>query len=250
MDKSVYSILEDKAVKIARRIGLPSFYNDHKKELDISRSYISSSSLIVKCRSYLNESELHPAHGISHCEKVALESGAVLQAESAVLGYQREDTEQLMLCCQVAGLLHDIKRAEENHTISGSLEAVKILNDFNLDNRYKRYITAAIRNHEAFKEVIESEDEPAKLISDSLYDADKFRWGPDNFTTTLWLMMDATGTPAETLFMVFEEKMAGIRKIKKTFRTATGKKYGPEFIDKGIEIGNEIYMEMEQLIGN
>ena len=112
----------------------------------------------------------------------------------------------------------------------------------------KRYVTAAIRNHEAFREVLMSEDESARLVSDALYDADKFRWGPDNFTTTLWLMIKASGTSARTLYNTFQEKMAGIRRIKETFRSATGRRYGPEFIDFGIEIGNEIYSEMERMI--
>jgi hypothetical protein len=51
-----------------------------------------------------------------------------------------------------------------------------------MEERCKRYIVAAIRNHEAFRKILESEDKSARLVSDSLYDADKFRWGPDNFT--------------------------------------------------------------------
>jgi hypothetical protein len=85
-------------------------------------------------------------------------------------------------------------------------------------------------------------------VSDALYDADKFRWGPDNFTTTLWLMVKASGTSARTLYNTFQEKMTGIRRIRETFRSETGRRFGPEFIDFGIEIGNEIYSEMQQII--
>jgi hypothetical protein len=154
-----------------------------------------------------------------------------------------------MLCAQIAGLFHDIKRSEEDHTIKGSQEVERILEDFDLKDRYKRYIASAIRNHEAFKEVLASEDEEAMLVGDSLYDADKFRWGPDNFTTTLWLIMESSGTPAETLYRNFLEKMKGVGRIKETFRTETGRRFGPEFIDLGIEIGNEIYREMGNLLG-
>jgi hypothetical protein len=42
--------------------------------------------------------------------------------------------------------------------------------------------------------------------------------------------------------------MRGIEKIKGTFRTATGKRYGPEFIDQGITIGNAIYEEMSLIL--
>ena len=147
-----------------------------------------------------------------------------------------------------AGLLHDIKRSEDDHTVKGSREAEKILKEFEMEERHKRYIAAAIRNHEAFKEVLPSEDNEAKLVSDSLYDADKFRWGPENFVTTLWLIVESAGTPAEKLYATFLDKMEGVRRIKETFRTDTGRRYGPEFIDYGIEIGNEIFQERGNLI--
>ncbi len=246
----IYPVLKEKASSVARRIGPPSFYRTHKKELEKSLLSFSESEVLAKCRSYLDESKMHPAHGIQHGEMVAIEAGAVLQVESFAGDRGRERTDELMLCAQIAGLFHDIKRNEKDHTAKGGIEAGKILEDFDLDERYKRYITSAIRNHEAFKEVLTSEDEDAKLISDSLYDADKFRWGPDNFTTTLWLIMESSGTPARTLYRNFLEKMKGVRRIKETFRTETGKRFGPEFIDLGIEIGNEIYREMGNLLGS
>jgi hypothetical protein len=86
-------------------------------------------------------------------------------------------------------------------------------------------------------------------VSDALYDADKFRWGPENFTTTMWLIMESTGTTVEVLYKSFEEKLQWIRKIKGTFRTDTGRRYGPEFIDFGMTIGQGIYAEMGQILG-
>jgi hypothetical protein len=250
LDTTIYSLIREKALQTAQEIGLPSFYVNHEKEMAASRDMLINNTVMHKCMSYLDESKLHPAHGIQHCEKVALEAGAIVQAEHASRNVQFPDIETLMLCSQIAGLFHDIKRNEDNHTVYGSIETERILLDFELEDRFKRYITAAIRNHEAFKEVLPSEDGAAQLISDSLYDADKFRWGPDNFTTTLWLIMESTGTPAEMLYTHFQEKMDGIKKIKYTFRTHTGKRYGPEFIDAGIEIGNMIYSEISRFMGN
>jgi len=246
---TMYPKLKEKALRAARAAGRPSFYIHHKKELDASLSAYRSSSLIRKCRAYLDESKLHPAHGIFHCRKVALEAGAILQIEGSALGLDASKIGELTLCVQIAGLLHDIKRTEKDHTIAGSNEAAAILKDFAIREQYKGYIVSAIRNHEAFREVLDSEDESAKLISDSLYDADKFRWGPDNFTVTLWLITGSTGVSPERLYLGFTEKMEGIKKIKETFRTKTGQKYGPEFIDKGILIGHEIYSEMQFHIG-
>lgn len=245
----IYTKLKKKAAVVASRIGPPSFYRVHKKEMKRSLRSFSESKVLLRCRSYLDRAELHPAHGIRHGEMVAIEAGAILQIEMASGGGNLENRDELMLCAQMAGFFHDIKRNEEDHTIKGGREAEKILDDFDLEDRYKRYIVAAIRNHEAFKEVLASEDEEAKLVGDSLYDADKFRWGPDNFTTTLWLIMESSGTPAGTLYRNFPEKMKGVARIKETFRTGTGQEFGPEFIDLGIEIGNEIYREMGDLLG-
>ena len=249
LNVEIYSKLREKAVRSAQEAGRPSFYREHGRELESSLSSYKTSGLVRKCKTHLDESKLHPAHGIFHCEKVALEAGAILQVEGSAMGLEASRISELRLCVQIAGLLHDIKRAEKEHTIAGSREAAAILSGFAIKDRHKDYIVSAIRNHEAFKEVLPSEDEEAKLVSDSLYDADKFRWGPDNFTVTLWLIVESAGLSLERLYHSFIEKMEGIKKIKETFRTRTGQQYGPEFIDKGLVIGNEIYRELHLEIG-
>jgi hypothetical protein len=37
-------------------------------------------------------------------------------------------------------------------------------------------------------------------------------------------------------------------RIKETFRTPTGKRFGPEFIDQGTTIGNAIYDKMSEML--
>ena len=83
-------------------------------------------------------------------------------------------------------------------------------------------------------------------MSDALYDADKFRWGPDNFTVTLWKMLRFSKAPIPRLISRFPRGMKGIQRIRDTFRTATGKKYGPEFIDLGLKIGEEIHKFLKE----
>jgi hypothetical protein len=245
----IYAALKEKSRDVARRLGPPSFYRVYKKEVERSSRSLAESEVLLRCRSYLDESKMHPAHGIDHGERVAVEAGAILQIESASVNIGAAEAEELMLCVQIASLFHDIKRKEADHTAKGSAEAERILEDFAIKEIHKRYITAAIRNHEAFKEVLGSEDREAKLISDSLYDADKFRWGPDNFTTTVWLIMESSETPVDALYRDFLIKMDGVGRIKETFRTGIGKKCGPEFIDLGMKIGKEIYREMGDLLG-
>jgi hypothetical protein len=166
---------------------------------------------------------------------------------------QRQDinpsaVESLVIDAIIAGLLHDIKRREQDHALRGSIEAEHILKELGVDGSSRSYITYAIRNHEAFKTTCDLDDKAGCMVSDALYDADKFRWGPENFSTTLWLMVAAHSTPLDALHRTFREKMKGIEKIKETFRTDTGKQYGPEFIDQGIAIGKVIYDEMSILL--
>ncbi len=244
-----YSRLKQRALRISEASGTPSFYTNHKKEMQISSESLRTNSILKKCRSYLDESSMDPGHGLAHAEAVAIDAGTIIQVEGRIYNLDSTIVSRLIIYVQIAGLLHDIKRKEKDHTIVGSEEVKRILNDFQIESHYKRYIVAAIRNHEAFKEVSESEDETARLISDSLYDADKFRWGPDNFITTIWLMLNSTDMPIETLHKNFMGNIKYIEGIKDTFRTQTGKKYGPEIIDMGIAIGHAIYKEMTDMLG-
>ena len=249
IEQTIYSRLRQKAIKTAETLGLPSFNIDHRIELEISRESLKTNMLIKKCGSYMDKVSMDSGHGLSHAEAVALDAGIIIQVEGKLQNIDSESISEMVVYVQIAAMLHDIKRKEKNHAIAGSNEARKILNDFQIEERYKRYIAAAIRNHEAFKEILNAENKIAKLISDSLYDADKFRWGPDNFTTTLWLILNSVNMPIEKLYKNFIKSMKYIEKIKKTFRTQTGKRYGPEIIDMGLKIGQAIYKDMSIIIG-
>lgn len=250
MENSVYTRLRKTAFRIAESLGMPSFYLDYRKELGISDEYLINNRLIIKCRTYLDEITMDSVHGISHAVAVALDAGTLIQVEGKIQSIDKDLIGELIVYVQIASLLHDIKRTEKNHTIAGGNEARRILRNFHIDEKFKRYIVAAIQNHEAFKEVPTSEDKIAKLISDSLYDADKFRWGPDNFTTTLWRLTKSRNLPIEILYKDFIKNLRYIEKIKNTFRTPTGKKYGPEFIDMGLIIGKVIYKEIATALDN
>ncbi len=104
----------------------------------------------------------------------------------------------------------------------------------------------AIANHEAFVEPRRIYSPFGQMISDALYDADKFRWGPDNFTQTLWQMLRCSSVPIAPLILRFPKGMEGISRIKETFRTETGKIYGPEFIELGLKIGGKVHQFLEE----
>ncbi|MDH3877881.1 MAG: hypothetical protein OET18_08575, partial [Desulfobacterales bacterium] len=103
------------------------------------------------------------------------------------------------------------------------------------------HISTAIQNHEAFKAPVDANSPEGELISNCLYDADKFRWGPDNFHDTLWDMVSYFNPPLTKFMDGYPQGMEKIESIKTTFRTATGQKYGPQFIDLGLSIGQELF---------
>ena len=244
MSHAVYEKLQNSALKLARSLPRPLFYGDHEHHVRQAEEALIKHEFIRECRAYLDESQMECAHGLCHCEAVARDAGTIVLIEAGQRGYNQTDIDTLFFVSIIAGLLHDIKRKEDDHAVRGSIEAEKILTKLGMGLRERQFIADAIRNHEAFQETFERDDEAGQLVSNALYDADKFRWGPENFSMTLWTMVIARNTPLESLHRTFREKMSGIARIKETFRTPTGKRYGPEFIDQGILIGNAIFEEL------
>jgi len=248
MPLAAYQLLQARAHEVANTLPEPAFYRAHAPAVNRANEMLRNDKLILKCRAYLDESKLECAHGLCHCEAVARDAGAIVLVEGKRHNIDGSKITSLFIDAIIAGLLHDIKRREDDHAVRGSIEAENILRSLDVDDRSRSYITYAIRNHEAFKIVCDLDDKDGCMVSDALYDADKFRWGPENFTGTLWLMVNAHETPIESLHKNFREKMKGIERIRDTFRTDTGKRYGPEFIDQGIQIGNAIYAKMSSLL--
>jgi len=234
------------ARRIARATGSPRFYTEKKREGEASRRMFRSSPLVRECLNILNERENGIGHGIGHSRKVAIDAGAITLVEYAPFR-QRSEIRRMVLLAHVAGILHDVKRLEKHHAQASAAEAGMLLTRFDLAEREVQAVTSAIRNHEAFRVAEILEDPLAQFLSDALYDADKFRWGPDNFTEMLWDMVEYRKASLDALLTRFLPGMEGIKRIRETFRTDTGKIYGPDFIDRGIEIGMKFYTDILQL---
>jgi hypothetical protein len=149
-------------------------------------------------------------------------------------------THQVRLA-QCAGLLHDIKRKHKNHAKVSADFSEKILTDYLFSEDDVTDICRAIENHEAFGTVRGCRTPSGKLLSDCLYDADKFRWGTENFTHTVWAMVSYANIPIKKFMDLYPKGTAFLVRIKETFRTPTGRKYGPQFIDLGLNVGEEIF---------
>lgn len=225
---------------------LPGFYRECAREMDHSRATFFDHHLIVRL-----QEDVMPflyddyGHGIEHSKKVAIEAGAIVLAE--MRGGDMGKGRELMLLAHMAGLLHDICRLEDNHAARGAELCATILADYPLERHDIERIAFAVSDHEAFTERQKTDDPYAELLSGALYDADKFRWGPDNFSTTLWEMCDYNDIPVEEILALFPKGVDKIAQIASTFRTGIGKSFGPEFIELGLKLGNDVYRKLRDV---
>jgi hypothetical protein len=233
----------DLSREIAADVGTPRFYLEREEEVALSRKWFAAEPLVEEALRIVGEREDCLGHGLIHVRKVAIDVGALILIEE---GGARTDVRvrRLVLLAHLSGLLHDIRRSEKNHAERGADEAAAILASFPLSDEECADVANAIRNHEAFRPFRTEAGATARLLSDALYDADKFRWGPDNFTETLWAMIIPRGIPLQALLPRFLAGLEGIRKVRESFRTVTGREYGPDFIDRGLTIGRRLYEEL------
>lgn len=234
-----YHKARDLSRKIASEMDPPLFYVEKRLEVALSEELFETHDMVRAALHRFSRRADRIGHGLSHVRKVALDAGAVVLCEAGNGRCPR--TERQVLLAHLAGVLHDIRREERNHALRGAEEAGLFLSQLALKEGERRAVVQAIRNHEAFKPFEPLDDPGLQIVSDALYDADKFRWGPDNFTDTVWSMVASRNVPLETLLDHFLPGMEGIGKIRDTFRTPTGRTYGPDFIEKGLQIGKKIY---------
>ena len=239
--------LQREAERIASRHKLPDFYLRFRAPMALARRLYHADPLVARLRSrvspLLNEDL---GHGLYHCSRVGLDAATLICIETLASRIERRRAERLMLLGLFAGLLHDISRGEEKHAEVGAVEAARLLDGFPLHEIEVACICAAIRNHEAFTTPAPFLRPWFHLVSDSLYDADKFRWGRDTFTHTIWHMIDHQKVTPRELITRFPWGMTGILRIRETFRSTTGRHFGPQIIEAGMDIGKEIYHYLRQ----
>ena len=235
------------AQEIARRItgevGEPSFYSEQKRAVETSDRAFRDHPLVVQALNVLGTDPDRKGHGLSHITKVAVDAGAIILVEREQVDAP-DRVFRLVALAHVSGVLHDIKREEKDHARKGAEEAGRLLLDFDLSKGERSAIVDAITNHEAFRPVLPLNHPDWQLLSDALYDADKFRWGPDNFSEMLWDMVSRRNVPLTAVLGRFLKGMEGVGRIRDTFRSNTGRHYGPDFIDRGMEIGRRLYAEL------
>ncbi len=237
--------LEARAIaqRITAEVGEPVFYVLQREAVETSGRLFREQPLVERALAALGAEPDRIGHGLSHVTKVALDAGAIILIERGN-GGRIEQVHRLVAMAHVAGILHDIRREEKDHARKGAEEAERMLRDFDLDSGERSAIGGAIANHEAFRPSNPMGEPDWQLLSDALYDADKFRWGPDNFSEMLWDMVSRRNVPLSAVMGRFLKGLEGIDRIRETFRSDTGRKYGPDFIDRGMEIGRRLFAEL------
>ena len=239
--EQIYARLRKRARQIVSLYPAPDFYQDNSFATELSRQYFETNPVIAELLRFVAKNiEDDFGHGLEHAIKVAVEAGALMIIENKLAGYSDDLNSRRVIIVQCAGLLHDIQRKQKNHAILGADYARKVLKIYPFNPDEVEDIYWAIRNHEAFKSTVAVNTLEGALVSDCLYDADKFRWGPDNFNDTVWAMATFFKIPVSKFMTLYPKGMERLSKIKSTFRTKTGKKYGPQFIDIGLAIGEEL----------
>ncbi len=245
MKNKIFDVIKQETKVYASKFNL-SFYEHFASEISYARQIFFDHPLILRCAEdvipFLNDEF---GHGIEHSKKVAIDAGTLIIIES----FHSDPTmcRHMVILAEICGLLHDICRLEPDHATQGAKLAMKIIEDFPFSDEDRNMIFYAIKNHEAFRPLEKPKNDFFKLLSGALYDADKFRWGPDNFTTTLWEICDYEEWPLEKIIKRFPKGIEIINSISNTFRTNSGQIYGPEFIDVGLKIGNFVYQRLVKL---
>lgn len=242
----VYTRMRKRARQIVSRLPPPDFYQDHSFAKELSRQCLENHPVTTELLAFVAKHlEEDFGHGLEHAVKVAVDAGALMIIENKSAGHAADFINCRVLIVQCAGLLHDFERKKDNHAEQGAAYARKVLKTYPLAPDEIEDVSRAILNHVAFKTTIAIKNLEGVLVSDCLYDADKFRWGPDNFSDTIWSMVTFSKMPIVKFLDLYHQGMGKIAKIKDTFRTATGKKYGPQFIDLGLAIGEELFQAIE-----
>ena len=112
------------ARQIARSIEIPRFYQEKIREVERSRRLFSSSPLVRECLTLVREREDRIGHGIVHVRKVAIDAGAISLIENGPV-LPMPEVRRMVLLAHIAGVLHDIRRLENDHARVSAGEAGK-----------------------------------------------------------------------------------------------------------------------------
>jgi len=245
---SIYEKIRNQALDIASRYPATAFYQNYPEQVAFSQRTFESDPVVGALHDFVaGHAEDDFGHGLLHAVKVAQDAGTLAAVEGRCLNsggdvfISDDQMGHRVRMAQCAGLLHDIRRKHKNHAQEGAVFAGKVLEQYAFSRIDTVDMCLAIENHEAFGQTKQGRTPDGALLSDCLYDADKFRWGVENFTHTVWAMVSYANIPIGKFMDIYPSGILFLEKIKTTFRTPTGRIYGPQFIDQGLSLGENLY---------
>ncbi|MDR3640465.1 MAG: HD family phosphohydrolase [Humidesulfovibrio sp.] len=184
--------------------------------------------------------------GVEHGKRVAIDAAALALAEPS--GLDQEERRRLALLAEMAGLLHDTMRFEEDHAEKGADLSMRILRGYPLEPDERLWVAQAVALHETALPLAEAGPQSALLLSGALHDADRFRFGPDIFVSTLWELCDCDEWTFEEIARAFPEGPKRALTLANGFRTEQGRRYGPGLIGEGLSLATEYMRLFEQML--
>jgi hypothetical protein len=187
--------------------------------------------------------------GVEHGKRVAIDAAALVLAEPT--GLDQEERRRLSLLAAMAGLLHDAMRHEEDHAELGADLVLRLLRGYPISSEERIHIAQAVALHETILPLAEGGPESARLLAAAVFDADRFRFGPDFFAATLWELF---GNEEWDLKDIAAALPKGRERAKAAladgFRTELGRRYGPALLAEGLALADLYAPLFEQALAD
>ena len=175
--------------------------------------------------------------GVEHAKRVAIDAAALVLAEPT--GLNPDERRRVALLAEMAGLLHDALRHEEDHPDKGADLCLRILRGYPLSPEERVWVAQSVSLHEADLPLAEAGPEAARLLSGAVHDADRFRFGPDIFAAVLWEFCECDDWTLEEIALAFPKGVKHAAACADRFRTEQGRRYGPSLIGEGLALAKD-----------
>ncbi len=230
--------LKRRARDLAASRAQSSFLLQCAEELTYARDLFFDHPLVLRLQGdalgFLNEA---CGLGVEHGKRVAMDAAALILAEPS--GLSTDERRRLAVLAEMAGLLHDALRYEDDHAAKGADLCLRILRGYAISPEERLWIAGAVAGHEKDDLQLQDAGESARLLAGAVHDADVFRFGPDIFSTVLWELCECDEWPLERIAQVFPEGVLRARSHEGSFRTEGGKRYGPALLAEGLSLAEE-----------
>lgn len=240
--------LKKQSCRLARQHNLPSFYSDFAEEAAFSSDLFFNHPALLKLQddsvAFLYDDYMF---GIEHSKRLAQDACILMLAGGS--GLSSQESRHTGLLAQVAAMIRDIECAggESDRTHGSAVTLLEGCNSLTSDEKKLVARASTCRSRPDFSALPESDQ--LRALAYSLHDAYWFRFGPDIFSTVMWIYCDYNQLSPAELVERFEVGVEDARYASDGFLTETGKKYGPEILQAGVEQGETMLKLLREAAG-